>query len=187
MKPTDELKAEHRAIERMLRVLEGVSDRLESGQEVDPGHLARIVEFIQVFADRCHHGKEEDLLFVAMAEAGIPTEGGPIGVMLREHVIGRDHVGAMAQAAERYNAGGLEAGDSFAAHARGYVGLLEQHIGKEDNILYPMADRALPPDKQEELLEGFELIEQERVGPGRHEAFHELLDELERTYVPNAR
>jgi hemerythrin-like domain-containing protein len=186
MKPTDELKAEHRAIERMLRILAGVSDRLESGEQIDPDHLGEIVEFIQVFADRCHHGKEEDLLFVAMVEAGIPKEGGPIGVMLSEHVIGRDHVRAMGHAAERYQGGEREAGDTFAVHARGYVGLLQQHIGKEDNILYPMADRALPREKQDELLEGFEVIEQERVGPGRHEAFHRLLDELERTYVTSA-
>jgi len=46
-----------------------------------------------------------------------------------------------------------------------------------------MADRALSQDKRDELLEGFEVIEQERVGPGRHKAFHKLLDELEQTYV----
>jgi hemerythrin-like domain-containing protein len=183
MKPTEELKTEHRAIERMLRVLEGVSDRLESGEAVDPTHLAQAVEFIQVFADRCHHGKEEDLLFVAMEEAGIPVEGGPIGVMLTEHVIGREYVGTMNRAARQYAAGDARAAEAFAAAARGYVELLRQHIGKEDNILYPMADRALSQAKQDELLEEFEVIEQERVGPGRHEAFHSLLDELERTYV----
>jgi hemerythrin-like domain-containing protein len=183
MTPTEELKAEHRAIERMLRILEGVSDRLESGDPVDSAHLAQIVEFIQVFADRCHHGKEEDLLFVAMGEAGIPTEGGPIGVMLREHVIGREHVGTMNRAAGQYAAGNAQAAKEFAAAARGYVELLRQHIAKEDNILYPMADRALSQDKRDELLEGFEVIEQERVGPGRHKAFHKLLDELGQTYV----
>ncbi|MFN2130532.1 MAG: hemerythrin domain-containing protein [Anaerolineae bacterium] len=183
MKPTEELKTEHRAIERMLRILEGVSERLESGGPVDPKHLAQIVEFIQVFADRCHHGKEEDLLFVAMAEAGIPTEGGPIGVMLREHVVGRGHVATMNRAAKQYAAGNDQGAEEFAAAAREYAKLLRQHIAKEDNILYPMADRALSQDKQRELLEEFEVVEQERVGPGRHEAFHKLLDGLEQTYV----
>jgi hemerythrin-like domain-containing protein len=183
MKPTEELKAEHRAIERMLRVLGGVSERLESGDPVDAAHLAQIVEFIQVFADRCHHGKEEDLLFVAMAEAGIPTEGGPIGVMLREHVSGREYVGTMNHAAKQYVAGNAQAAEAFAAAARGYVELLRQHIAKEDNILYPMADRALSQAKQDELLEEFEVVEQERIGPGRHEAFHKLLEDLEQAYV----
>ena len=170
-------------IKRMLRVLEAVSGQLEAGAEIGPGDLERIVEFIQVVADRCHHGKEEDLLFCAMEEAGVPRQGGPIGVMLAEHTVGRDHVRAMAGAATAYRAGDAAAGARFAKNARSYVGLLSQHIMKEDNVLYPMADRVLSVPKQAELLEGFEQVERERVGPGKHEEFQALLDRLEATYL----
>jgi len=60
--------------------------------------------------------------------------------------------------------------------------LLSQHIYKEDNILYPMADRFLSPQKQAELEEGFARVERERMGPGRHEAYHALLERLEEAY-----
>jgi hemerythrin-like domain-containing protein len=186
MKPTEELKAEHRAIEQMLRIMEQVCIRLESSEAVDTDHLEQIVEFIQVFADRCHHGKEEDLLFVAMEEAGIPKRGGPIGVMLAEHAMGRDYVREMNRAISAYKAGDVAAMSSIAENAREYIALLAQHIGKEDNILYPMADRALSSTIQRRLAEAFEQVERERTGAGRHEAFHELLDELHRVYLSSS-
>jgi hemerythrin-like domain-containing protein len=74
VKPTEELKKEHEAIKLMIRIMGSVSDRLESGKKVDPKHLDSILEFIKVFADKCHHAKEEDLLFPAMEKAGIPLE-----------------------------------------------------------------------------------------------------------------
>jgi len=183
MRPTEELKTEHKAIKRMLRILQGVCARLESGEPVDTGHLEQIVEFIQVFADRCHHGKEEDLLFVAMEQAGIPRQGGPIGVMLAEHTTGRGYVKGMGEAIAAYKAGDGSAASTIAENARGYITLLTQHIDKEDNILYPMADRALTETTQQELSEAFEVVERERIGPGRHERFHELLRELDRVYL----
>ncbi len=182
MRPTEELVTEHNAIKRMLGILEGVSRRLEAGEAVEAEHLERIVDFIRGFADRCHHGKEEDLLFPAMEEAGVPRQGGPIGVMLSEHTQGRDYVRGLAEAVATYRAGNKEAASRIVENARGYVQLLSQHIHKEDNILYPMADRFLSPQKQTELLKSFAQVERERMGPGKHEEYHALLEELERAY-----
>jgi hemerythrin-like domain-containing protein len=183
MKPTEELMAEHRAIERMLRILERVAERLEAGAPTDPADLEAIVEFIRIFADRCHHGKEEDLLFQAMETAGVPRQGGPIGVMLAEHTLGREYVRGMAEGIAAYARGEPGAARQIAENARGYVALLSQHIVKEDQILYPVADRVLSPATQADLSQGFARVEEERVGPGRHEAFHALLERLEATYL----
>lgn len=183
MRPTAELTAEHNAIKRMLRILEQVARRLEAGQAVDAADLEQSVEFIRGFADRCHHGKEEDLLFRALEEAGLSRESGPIAVMLSEHGLGRDYVKDMAGAIPGYRAGDRGAAASFAEKARGYAALLEQHIHKEDNILYPLAERMLSVQKQEELLAAFAQVERERVGPGQHEAYHALLDRLEALYL----
>jgi len=183
MKPTEQLKEEHKAIKLMLRIAEKVNEKLEAGEEVNPEHLEQIVEFIRVFADKCHHGKEEDLLFVAMEEAGIPKEGGPIGVMLAEHDMGRSYVRGLSQAVARYKAGDRGVSPAIIENARNYVALLSQHIDKEDNILYPMADMHLSEAQQEELLEGFEKVEREKIGPGRHEEFHKLLDHLQEVYL----
>ena len=96
MSATQQLKDEHEGILLMLRILDKIAAKIEAKGSVDPHHLERIVEFLQVFADRCHHGKEEDLLFPEMEKAGIPREKGPIGVMLMEHDQGRAYVRGMA-------------------------------------------------------------------------------------------
>lgn len=183
MRATEQLMQEHRAIETMLNILESVCRELEAGEAVNAEHLDRILEFIRVFADQCHHGKEEDLLFPAMEMAGIPREGGPIGVMLIEHTHGREYVRGMSGAVSRYKAGEKGAVSDFVANARGYIALLRQHINKEDNILYRMADMHLSVEKQEELLEQFEQVERERIGPGKHEVFHKLLEQLGKVYA----
>ena len=81
----EQLKKEQAAIETMLEILDAVCFRLKAGEKIDPAHLTQIVEFIRGFADRCHHGKEEEIFFPALEVAGIPKEGGPIGVMLGQH------------------------------------------------------------------------------------------------------
>jgi len=183
MKPTEDLKKEHESIKLMLRILEEVSKRLEAGEEVSSEHLDRILEFIQVFADKCHHGKEEGLLFPAMEEVGIPRERGPIAVMLYEHKEGREFVKRMREAVDEYKKGWEKAGREIAKNAKNYAVLLSQHIEKEDNILYPMADGRLSAAAQEDLEKGFEKIEKEVIGPGRHEEFHRLLHKLKEEYL----
>lgn len=183
MKPTEELKKEHEAIKLMIRIMGRVSDRLESGMKVDPKHLDSILEFIKVFADKCHHAKEEDLLFPAMEKAGIPGEGGPVGVMLLEHDEGRRFVKAMGEGIAQYAKGDLKAGSKIAENARNYVALLSQHIDKEDNILYPMADARIPGADQNELEKEFEKVETEKIGREKHEEFHRLLQRLKEEYL----
>lgn len=183
MKPTQELSREHSAIKVMLQIMAGACDKIESGKAVDPDHLDRMVEFVQVFADKCHHAKEEDRLFPAMAEAGIPVQGGPIGVMLLEHAKGREYVRAVKAAIPGTRAKDKAAVGQVIANARGYTALLGPHIDKEDHILYPMADRVLTEAKQRELEKEFSRIEEEIVGHGVHEKFHALLEELSGIYL----
>lgn len=183
MKATEQLKEEHRAIEVMLNILEEVSRKLEAGENVAPEHLDRILEFIRVFADGCHHGKEEDVLFPAMEEMGVPRNSGPIGVMLTEHVLGRSYIAGMSAAIGGYKEGRRDASSRIVENARNYATLLPQHIFKEENILYQIADSLLSEERQEELLEEFEKIEQDRIGAGKHEEFHKLLHDLSGIYL----
>ncbi|WP_367339534.1 hemerythrin domain-containing protein [Aminivibrio sp.] len=95
MKSTDELSSEHRGIEVMLDILDEAARRIVTGEPADFGHLEGMMEFLSVFADKCHHGKEEEFLFPSLEAAGIPNEGGPIGVMLSEHRKGRECIAGM--------------------------------------------------------------------------------------------
>jgi hemerythrin-like domain-containing protein len=88
----------------------------------------------------------------------------------------------MAQAAKNYTHEPEKAAKAFSENARGYISLLRQHIQKEDNVLYPMADKHLSPEEDGKLMDAFEQIERERIGPGKHEEFHRLLKKMEGTY-----
>jgi len=178
--PTEILKGEHRIIERMLTILNIACGKLEKGEEVSPEIFEMAVDFIRTFADRCHHGKEEDTLFPLMEERGIPREAGPTSVMRMEHERGRRFVSALAEAVERYKRGDEGAKKAIIENARGYTGLLAQHIPKEDNILYPLANKILDQKAQEELLIEFEKFERIRIGEGKHHEYVHLVDELEK-------
>ena len=183
MTPTEQLKEEHEGIQLMLKILDAVCRRLESGERVEAEHLEKILEFIRVFADKCHHGKEEDLLFPEMEKAGVPKEHGPIGVMLLEHGKGRDSVRGMGEALEGYKRAEASASSRFVENARNYIALLAQHIDKENKVLFPWGERVLSAEQKERLLEAFETLEHERIGEGKHEEFHQLLRQLKDVYL----
>ena len=179
MKATEILMDEHRVIERVLAALEEAAQRLEGGQ-MRAGFFTDAAGFIKGFADGCHHKKEEGVLFVAMTAHGVPQQGGPIGVMLAEHEQGRAFTRGMREAAQKLEAGDGSARGAVIVNARGYVTLLRQHIYKEDNVLFPMADRVIPPESQAKVTEDFERVEHEETGAGVHEKYLALAEKLEK-------
>jgi hemerythrin-like domain-containing protein len=183
MQSTTDLMKEHRGIELMLRVLGAISVRAKAGEPLDHKELDGIVEFLTVFADKCHHGKEENILFPALEALGIPRDRGPIGVMLLEHTEGRAIIKRLIAAVAEYKSGDKGAAARIASAGNDYAALLSQHIQKEDKVLYPMADARLTPEKDAELVEAFEEIERDRIGQGKHEEFHAMLHQLEKKYL----
>jgi hemerythrin-like domain-containing protein len=175
---TNTLRNEHNAILKMLDATEETARQIREGKPVAPGILSGLLEFLQIFADRCHHGKEENCLFPLLEKKGLPRDGGPIGVMLHEHDEGRGLIRDMAEAAEAYAVGGKEAGLQWADAALGYAALLRAHIAKENDVLFVMADRLLSGSEQNHLLEAFERIESDKIGAGTHERLHSLMDRL---------
>ncbi len=178
MKPTEILSGEHRIIEQVLDCLEKMGQDCTVRGRLDHTSAEQAVEFFRNFADRCHHGKEETCLFPAMEAKGFPRQGGPTGVMLYEHEQGRAHVRGMADAIEGATAGESEAVSQFVTHARGYVGLLREHIEKEDHCLFTMANQTLTENDQQKLLDAFENVELEHMGLGTHEKFLSVAEEL---------
>jgi hemerythrin-like domain-containing protein len=175
---TSILREEHEAILRMLDATEETANQIEKGAAVAPERLAGLLEFLRLFADRCHHGKEEDVLFPRLGERGLPSNGGPVAVMLYEHDLGRGFIRTMVQASEACNAGNKAAARQWAEAAKAYTTLLRAHIDKENNILFMMAERLLSDSEQEELAEAFEKVEIEKMGEGTHERLHVLMDSL---------
>jgi hemerythrin-like domain-containing protein len=183
LKATEQLRKEHKAVKVMLRVLEKITKNLEAGDSIDPDHLASIIEFFQVFVDRCHHVKEENMLFVAMQKTTDPGDGDRIGALLKDHVSGRNYIRDLSHAAKHFQDGDMAAVPEIIRWARAYITLVIQHIDIEDNVLYPLANERLSPKKQEELLAQFDKLEEEIIGVGKHEEFHKLIDKLKGIYL----
>lgn len=176
--PTQILRQEHEAITKMLDASERAAAQLEQGKAIRPELLEGIAEFFELFCDKCHHGKEEELFFPALAKKGLPVEGGPIGVMLGEHDEGRALAGRMKRLTVRYRAGETDAGRAWAATAREYAQLLRQHILKENTVLFPMAEGLLSPAEEDAIAERFEQLEDEKMGRGTHERLHQRMAEI---------
>lgn len=176
-KATEVLKQEHRVIEKALA---GVEKLARSQGPIPVEQWEKAIDFIRNFADKCHHLKEEGLLFPMLEERGIPREGGPIGMMLMEHEEGRGYVRAMAAALSAAKQDPEGARKQLVENARAYLHLLKEHIAKEEEILFDMVDAHLDPQEQKKLLEQFEEHEREEMGSGVHEKYLEIAHELER-------
>ena len=178
MDAIETLMTEHRLIEQVLDALVGFADGIRRRGTTEKEELARFVQFLRDFADGCHHGKEEGVLFAAMVDHGFPREGGPIAVMLHEHTQGRSLIRALdlkATQPQDWSDGDRQA---IADAAYAYSNLLHAHIHKEDAILYPMAEQHLAPEVIARIGVDCERFEVERAGAGEHDRLHRLAEEL---------
>lgn len=182
MKPVEILSGEHRVIEVVLDALERIAESARKQRKLDLEPAKSALKFIRNFADRCHHGKEEDLLFTKLYERGMPRGVGPVAVMLDEHEIGRRYVRDMLNALEACERGEVAAVLTFADRASEYVELLRDHIAKEDGVLFPMADAMLRDEDREVLLAAFGRFEIADMGAGVHQEMEGIAASLAARY-----
>lgn len=156
---TATLVAEHRLIKRMLALLERHAPRTASGEYTNWQFYLDGVDFIRYYADRFHHAKEEDVLFEALVANGMPRQNSPVAAMLMEHDQGRAYVQTMEEAALKAKEGIPGQEQLIAASALAYATLLREHISREDEILYPLAERLLPEEVRPAILAGYAQAE----------------------------
>lgn len=183
MRATDTLRTEHRAVCLMLEIMEAVSVRITAGQSVQRQDLEDMIEFLKVFVDRCHHAKEEQILFPELELVGIPNNGGPISVMLAEHELSREYIRNINRELLNYGSADPLHLTEMTGNMRAYIELLNDHIRKENDVLFEMADKLLSEEVQESLYCQFEEIEENVIGPGMHEEFHHMLEKMRNIYL----
>jgi len=182
MKATQQLVDEHRAVSLMLKILDSIFIKAKD-TTIDLEDVKQVIGFLKGFVDKCHHGKEEDILFPELERRGMQKNGGPIGQMLFEHQTGRSCITEMNTAVELLENDESEAGQRLIDAGRQYIDLLVGHIEKENQVLFKMADSLIDEITQDRLYDEFESLEIERMGPGQHERYHELLKELAAKYL----
>lgn len=175
-KATQDLRNEHEAILHVFTILDKMLTSERIDEERDLNFADELVHFLTIFADQCHHGKEEGFLFKELEAIGVPNQGGPIGVMLQEHVMGRQLIASMKEALQSAEL------EPFKHHAVAYRDLLRQHIEKENMVLFRLADQMISDDRQNELFEKFEAHEENVIGHGVHEQLHAQIHAWETLY-----
>ena len=176
--PTDILEEEHRFIQQVVGALPQLTGMLQAGRPVEPSLFLEIVEFMRMFADKCHHGKEEVHLFPLLVQRGVPVTGCPIGALSYEHQQGRALVSGLAEAAQAYARGDDGAVASVAEKLHGITELYPNHIWKEDYLLFPMTNKVLGAGDHKDLMEKF-IQADETLGYDMQRRFEEMALELE--------
>ena len=182
MKSIQILMDEHKLILRGLRVAQVMAKRFHEAGAAHAGDLKLWLDFVGSYADTFHHKKEEDVLFIWMKEKGFPTEGGPITVMLYEHDIGRALIKSIMEASVKAISGDKVALETVSAALIDFAGHLSNHIYKEDNILYPMAERLSAIGDDESLLACYEVKLAVSEAILTQKKYVEIIEELEGRY-----
>ena len=152
---TENLENDHVHI---LRLTEVITSMVENRSK-EIGHFELVVELIRNFADGIHHAKEENLLFPLLGEKGFSPEQGPVAVMLSEHTQGRDFVRGALEGIKEFKNGKQGELQSIYENLGNYATLLQNHISKENNILFRMADQVFSDEEQQSLLIQFGEVE----------------------------
>lgn len=155
MTATQNLENDHVHVLRLTEIMQKMVEKKAENME----HMALIVNLVRNFADGLHHAKEEDLLFPMLGKKGFSPKQGPVAVMLAEHVQGRSFIKGVADGIEAFKTGERNALESIYSNMEEYAFLLTAHIGKENNILFRMADQALSSEEQSLLLAQFDEVE----------------------------
>lgn len=173
-----DLMKEHQLILQYIELLISAS-RKQTGMEQD--RVLQIshhfIDFIQNFADKFHHAKEEDILFKYLSVPGVLTHCNPVQQMLYEHDQGRHYLQGMIQAIDKNNF------VEFAENAQAYGKLLQEHIYKEDNILYPMAEQSLSIVTKEKIVKEFEATDHRLEAQAVWKRYQEIVNELSRALI----
>jgi len=176
MMPIGPLMIEHRLIERMIALVDDEARRIARERDVDPVFIDNAVDFIRTYADRTHHGKEEDILFRDLAEKDLSEEHQALmDELVHEHVLARKRVGQLVEAKKRYVGGDEDALDTVLEKLDALVAMYPEHIRKEDEDFFlPVMDHFSDVEK-DSMLEEMWAFDRDMI----HEKYESDVERLE--------
>lgn len=170
------LMTEHRLIERMIRDVRGQLDQFEASGTLDPEYVYTSVDFVRTYADRCHHGKEEDILFRELASRPMSAEhADAMNALIADHAWARGTTKALVVATDRYAAGESAAAAEARRLMRALADFYPGHIEREDHGFFKPAMEYFTHDEKETMAEEFREFDRLLI----HEKYQQLADALE--------
>lgn len=176
---TASLRRDHELIEKVIKAMESTIQLLNDGKQIPESILLPVIDFSKNFTDVCHHSKEENSLFPALEQAGMPRNMGPIAMMLMDHERSREIGKEMEKSAKDY----LSSGNStkLINDMQQYVEHITEHLWKENNRLFMMAEARLQyvSKKVDQELNDIEESKLKETGKTR-EHYEQLAETLTR-------
>ncbi|MDY6836334.1 MAG: hemerythrin domain-containing protein [Thermodesulfobacteriota bacterium] len=171
------LMIEHRVIERMIALIERELQIIQQSKKTDPLVIDTVVDFIRVYADRTHHGKEEDILFRDLDAKQMKKEDRELMLeLVEEHVFGRETTAELVKANDRYRTGDNAALDVISEKLRTLTEFYPKHIEKEDKVFFPAVMTYFSDAEEKTMLDGFWEFDKKMI----HEKYKLVVEELEK-------
>jgi len=170
------LMIEHRLIEQMLNIIQSVLERVEQARSIDPYFVDTAVDFIRVYADRTHHGKEEDILFRDLRKKHLSNEDQQVmDELIEDHIFGRNITKALIEANMRYRRGNEAALAEVTAHLKTLVDFYPKHIKKEDAVFFPASRTYFSDEEDQAMLAEFWEFDRKMI----HQKYKAVIKEFE--------
>jgi len=177
--PIGPLMIEHRLIERMIAVMAKEIDRVKKKQVADPEFIDTAVDFIRIYADQCHHGKEEKILFRDLEKKALsPDDKRVMEELIQEHMLGRKLTGKLVSANDKYTAGDAAALKTILATMRQLVDFYPKHIEKEDKVFFKSAMKYLSEAERDTMLKEEYAFDQQFL----HVVYKNIVSQVEQTF-----
>ena len=172
------LMIEHRLIERMLAVIESAVKEIKSTNRVDPVFVDTAVDFIRTYADKTHHGKEEDILFRELKNRPLsPADKMLMDELIKEHIFGRLTTKALVQANDRYRNGDTAALEDIVIKLQTLIEFYPKHIEKEDKVFFPASRNYFTEEEDQAMLKEFWEFDRKMI----HEKYTALVEGFEKS------
>jgi hemerythrin-like domain-containing protein len=182
MKPTYELEREHEDLVIILAAMDKIACEIRENKVADLNLLSQIIGFLRIYVDQCHQEKEEKILFPALLECEISSIDETVYHLIKDHLVARHYINEMDNILRQYFPGDMRTLESLSVIIARYVTLTENHIMKENKVLFPFVERTLNKDIQQVISVEFDHIQKHQVG---HEKFLEYYLLLTKLYTGN--
>lgn len=177
MQPRGPLMTEHRLIERMISSIDKEVKRMEKSGIVDQSFITVAVDFIRIYADRTHHGKEEEILFRDLSKKKLSDHDAIImNELIQEHIVGRNTTVELVKSAAAYQKGDKAAFPLITQNLRKFVDFYPKHIEKEDKVFFPSSMKYFSEPEQQSMLAEFWEFDRKMI----HSKYKSVIESLEK-------
>jgi hemerythrin-like domain-containing protein len=179
MKPRGPLMSEHRLIEKILNIVSQELDMIKKNNKVYPVFIDTIVDFLRIYADRTHHGKEEDILFKKLENKPLNnTDKKMMQDLINEHINARRVVGELVEANNKYTTEDLTSVEIIIEKLSYLIKFYPEHIQKEDKFFFPNTEKYFSNQELEDMLDAFWEFDKKMI----HEKYNKLYESLKDKY-----